>query len=425
MKQRINALLLAALLVVSMGAVPVLAEETEPAKTTVEATTAIKPDEQGSLSFENLERRVRENNLNVLALQENVDALAEIDYEDLAEELRQNLNSMAKAMWGYTTGSMNVYVPEFGMNVSVPVEKDPYAHGQMEQLKSSLRQQFDDIKNGEMQKDNAGVIRQLKSYQDQIIMGGEMLYLTLVGLETQEGALERQLASLDRTVAEMKLRYQMGQISALQLQQVESGRTALVSGIQTLQMNISNLKCQLEVMVGEEMTGELTLSGVPVVTAEQLEKMDLEKDLAASKEVSYEIYAAGKTLEDAEEEYDDIWKSTKSTDTRYKAAVHTLEAAKFTHKAAIADYELRFRTLYAQVKDYAQILSAAETALEYEKGVYAAAELKRLQGTISENALLSAADTLKTAEEKAATASNDLFSSYNTYCWAVQHGILN
>jgi len=153
--------------------------------------------------------------------------------------------------------------------------------------------------------------------------------------------------------------------------------------------------------------------------------MDLEADLAAAKEISYEIYAAGKTLEDAEEEYDDIWKSTLSTDARYKAAVHTLEAARFTHKAAIADYELRFRTLYAQVKDYAQILSAAETALECEKGVYASMELKHRQGTISENALLSAADTLKTAEEKVATAANDLFSSYNTYCWAVQHGILN
>ena len=30
-----------------------------------------------------------------------------------------------------------------------------------------------------------------------------------------------------------------------------------------------------------------------------------------------------------------------------------------------------------------------------------------------------------TLEEKVQTASNDLFSAYNTYCWAVEHGVLN
>ena len=276
-----------------------------------------------------------------------------------------------------------------------------------------------------MQADNAGVLRQLRNLQDQIVMGGETLYLTLAGLEDQEIALQRQLETLDRTVAEMKLRYEMGQISALQLQQVESGRASLESGIRTLQMNIISLRYQLEVMVGAEMTGETALAFEPAVTAEQLEAMDLEKDLAAAMEASYEVYAAEKTYEDAEEEYDEIWKRTRSDDLEYKNAIHTRAAAKYTYNAALRDYELRFRKLYHQVKDYAQILTAAETALEYEKGAYAASELKFAQGTISQNALLSAEDTLKQAEEKVAAAESDLFSSYNTYCWAVKHGILN
>jgi len=463
MKQRVIALLLVLMLALSF-AVPVLAEETETTKTTAEEETiveekpllispapstdetaeetvaprlpdpagpdgelpegsVIEPDAEGSLSFENLERRMRESNLNVLALQESVDALEEIDYKQLEDDLRDQLNGIAK-MQRLNGHGLGIDI-DTGDIYPVTDGEKTYAAQQLQAGYDSLREQFDAVRDGEMQKDNAGVIRQLKSYQDQIVMGGEMLYLTLVGLETQEAGLQRQLSSLDRTMEEMNLRHQMGQISALQLQQAESGRTALVSGMQTLQMNISNLKCQLEVMAGEAMTGAVTLGGVPAVMAEQLEKMDLEKDLAAAKEVSYEIYAAEKTLEDAEEEYDDIWRETKSTDLRYKNAVHTLAAARYTYQASIADYELRFRTLYAQVKDYAQILSAAETALEYERGVYASMELKHRQGTVSQNALLNAADTLKTAEEKVATAANDLFSSYNTYCWAVQHGILN
>ena len=89
------------------------------------------------------------------------------------------------------------------------------------------------------------------------------------------------------------------------------------------------------------------------------------------------------------------------------------------------DYELKFRTLYAQVNDYKQIWDAAKTALACQQDSYASMELKYQQGTISKNALLDAEDDLREAEEKVRTSANDLFSSYNTYCWAVQHGVLN
>lgn len=437
MKNRIIALLLAALLAVSLCAAPAFAEET--AETTAPPAAevpspagpdgalaegaVIVPDAMGFLSFANLERRIREKNLNVLAIQESVNALQELDYEDLEEDLRKQLNNIAK-MQRLNSHGLGLDLDSM-MPYPITETEQMFAANQLEAGYDSLREQFDAVRDGEMQKDNAGVIRQLKSLQDQVVMGGEMLYLTLAGLEIQEAALQRQLEGLNRTVEEMTLRHEMGQISALQLQQVENGRAALVSGLHTLQMNIVNLKYQLEMMVGAEMTGELALGPVAAVTEKQLESMDLEKDLAAAKTASYEIYAAEKTYEDAEEEYDEIWKRTRSDDLEYKNAVHNRAAAKYTYNASIQDYELRFRKLYAQVKDYAQVLEAAETALEYEKGVYASMELKHQQGTISRNALLDAKSTLQTAEEKVTTASNDLFSSYNTYCWAVQHGILN
>ena len=63
--------------------------------------------------------------------------------------------------------------------------------------------------------------------------------------------------------------------------------------------------------------------------------------------------------------------------------------------------------------------------MESQKASYAASELKYQQGTISQYALLEAKDELAKAEDAVRAAANDLFSTYNTYCWAVQHGILN
>ena len=442
MKKRIISLLLA----LSLCAVPALAEETAaetpetPAQTEAPAQTetkpaagpdgadgtSVSPDAPGTVSFENLERRIRENNKNLLTIQESVNALEELDYADLAETIRKSMNGIAKMQWGYVKGYLPDIDLETGAVSIIPLNGNySYEEDQLQASYDSLREQFDAIQDGEMQEDNAGIVRQLKSLQDQIVMGGETLYLTLVDLEEQEGALIRQRDALDRTVAEMRLRHQMGQISALQLHQVESGRAQLESGLRTLQMNIRILNSQLEVILGAELTGEIKLGPVPDVTAEELAAMNTEKDLAASREASYEVYAAKKAHEDAEEKYDEIWKRTRSDDQEYKQAVHDRAAAQYTYDASVVDYELRFLKLYHQVQDYAQILEAAEAALEYEKGVYAVSELKFAQGTISANALKAAEDTLKTAEEKVSAAAGDLFASYNTYCWAVKHGILN
>ena len=98
------------------------------------------------------------------------------------------------------------------------------------------------------------------------MVAGESTYIALAALETQEGALQRQLASLNRTVEELELRYQMGQVSALQLQQTKAGRTQLTSGLETLRMNIRSLKTQLEQLIGAAQTGEIVLGKVPEVT---------------------------------------------------------------------------------------------------------------------------------------------------------------
>ena len=86
---------------------------------------------------------------------------------------------------------------------------------------------------------------------------------------------------------------------------------------------------------------------------------------------------------------------------------------------------MKFRTLYAQVKDYKQILEASKVSASSKEASYAAAELKYRQGNISKNTLLTAEDELTAAKEAVRSAENDLFTAYNNYCWAVKTGILN
>ena len=253
---------------------------------------------------------------------------------------------------------------------------------------------------------------QMDGTANQLILGSESIYIALVGLEIQETALVRQLAALDRTIAELKVRHEWGQVSQLQLMEAENGRATLVSGLTTLRMNMTNLRMQLENMLGQDITGTIEVGTLPRVTAEQLSAIDLEKDLKMVLRRNPDVQAA-------ENKEDSLFGSGMTgdlLDSMSDAADYGIESAKL-------QAEMKFRSLYGELMDCRQVLTNAKSSLEVEQLAYQAEELKYNQGTISKNAFLAAADELQTAKEAVLTAENNLFSTYNEYNWAVKHGI--
>ncbi|MDD5931724.1 MAG: TolC family protein [Oscillospiraceae bacterium] len=425
MKKKITALLVLLALVLGC-AIPALADETaeeaaassgaasEPAADTAAEVETV-PDRVGFASFENVESRMRANNLKILSLQQSIGTLEDIDYAELEEDLRDALHSIVDQQWGMIQ-----------MEMLEPIAAKMTA-ATLEEQYDAVKEQLTDLREGKLQADNAGIIRQIQNAQNQIILAGESTFIALKAMETQEDALQRQLTALNRTVEEMELRYQLGQISALQLSEVKAGRSSLTSGLSTLRMNMEVYKAQLEQLLGAEITGQISLGTIPTVTAEQVAAINPEADLAAYKEKSYELYEAKKTLEEAQEEFEDARDEYKADEKKqeYRSAQRTWQAAQYTYNDTVQSCELKFQTICQQVKDYQQIWEAAKVSLACQQESYKASELKFQQGTISQNALLTAGDDLRTAEEKVENAASDLFSAYNTYCWAVQHGILN
>ena len=430
MKKRWTALLLA-LAMLSALAVGALADEQKKDETAAEAVQTT-PDAAGTLSFENLGARMKEKSYALLALEESIALVESTDYEKVEQELRDGLNEIADAQWKMTAlGSAGAMAHDASSATqaaigAVGAAVGSLANQSLQTQYDALREQFDAVRDGELQKDNAGVVHQLKNMEDSTIQMAQSAYITLLALEEQSAALARQDAALDRTLAELELRYQLGQISTMTLEQAKAGKIQLESGKATLDMNITALHRQLNAMIGEELTAPLTLGALPAVTAEQLSAMDVEKDLEKAKAASYDLYAAKKTLDDADEEYDDSGAKSYYNERDYKKvqARHKWQSAQYTYNATVQKYELTFRSLCDKVKDCAQILSAAKVSLECERSDLAAAQLKYEQGTISENALHTAEDELYTAQDTVSGAERDLFTAYNNYRWAVDCGLL-
>ena len=409
MKKRWTALLLA-LAMLSALAVGALADEQKKDETAAE-TAQTTPDAEGTLRFENLSARMKTGYYTVMSLEENIAAIECIDYDKMYEDLRDGLNQIAETQW---------------MMLQIPGAGETYTYKSLQDQYDTLRKTFDDIKDGKLQQDNADLVRQLRDAENQLLMAGQTLYINLLGLEDQSAALTRQTAALDRTIEEVKLRYELGQVSAMTLQQTEASKAQVESGKAAIDAAVAQLRRQLNAMIGEELTAPLTLNALPGVTAEQLASMDVEKDLERAKAISYSLYAAKLTLDDADEEYKDKARDLGYNEDNYEyiAVKHRWQAAQYTYNAAVQNFELSFRSLYDSVQSYASALNAAKVSLECERSDLAAAQLRYEQGTISENALHTAEDELYTAQDTVSGAERDLFTAYNNYRWAVDYGLL-
>ena len=428
----------------------------EPEKTDPEGesgqTSAPTAAPTGALTWDQLETQVRAGDLKVLILEENIAAARATDFDKLKEDLRDQLNSIANQQWQLLGGGSSGSGPDYSnlfTDAAGATAQDKYLYGAVNALQTGMgamssmmtssarqslqsaydavREQYDNLKDGKTQKTVDDNVRMLKNMTDSEVLLAQATYAQLVELDAALDTMDRSLAALDRQVGELELRYQLGQISALALEQVKSGRDSLASQRETYAMQARSGLMGLEFMTGRDLTGTLKQGSLPAVTAEQVTAMDLEKDMAAAKEKSWTLYDAKNTLDDAKEDFDDAGKEYNHNEKKYQyvQAQHTWQAAQYTYQAAVTGFELTFRGLYDKVKDGQQVLDAAKTALAVQKDTYAAQELKYQQGTIAKNALLTAKDDLAAAQDKVDGAQRSLFTAYNNYRWAVEYGIAN
>ncbi len=368
------------------------------------------------LAFEDLKDRVLEGSLTARMLQESIASIDAMDYTRMYLDLSAQMSSLEAAQ------AMYAQIP-----VSTPMEgaMQGYVISNLASSYASLNSTVTDLATGKLQKDAAAARRQLKNAQDLTVVGAESLYFAILELEQTQATLQRNLTALDRQLQEMELRYELGQVSALTLEQVRNGRATLQSSLSTLEMNLRRCKLQMQSMVGASLNGSLVLGPLPALSQGLVDSMDYKPDLSEAKDHSYDLFAAKKKLDEAGDTYDDTRASYAQDTYNVRSARHTYESALYEYKMTVQGFEMNFRNAFDSVKDYQQVLRSAQTSLAFQENTYASQELKYRQGTISHNALLDAEDALTEAKDAVETARRNLFTAYRTYYWAVNYGVMS
>ena len=435
----------------------------------------ITPVYSTSLSFEQIENRVLRNNLSLHAARESLESARSNDIskqiQDAYDEINDGLDSLDDAisqmessiasLRAFPTDSLDSAAQglqtalsaneDGGFNIpllansiaSISTASAMSAFGQMQAAsmesnlsslknqRETLEEQLDELKENEkkmmdnFKKSIQDAEKQIENAESVTVAGAESLYLTILSTQLQYETLRNSLAATAKTVEEMELRHQLGQISAQTLLQVQNGYHTLESTLSGLETTLGTLRASLQSLLGEVPDGNLVLKDTPKVTQEELALILYDSDLARAKEKSYSLYSADRAVEKAEEDKDDARKDHGSSSYQYRMAEHAYQSALYQQASAVASFELSFLSLYQAIAPAQSALAVKEADLTYQEQVFAAAELKYQQGNISANALQDARDTLESARRDVEKAGLDLFTAYHSYRLAVNKGLVS
>ena len=440
-------------------ATPAMAARQNTSTTPISAsgTTSVTIPSDGTLSFSQIGERVKANNLTLKAAQESLKQAKAMDWDDAIDEMEDAIDNLdiqisqlltgskaqlEKAQADLATSLNGILVTDGNLTglkeviqntvtLSTLSSLSQYSQMQAASLKASkesLEDQLDDLKEQKQdyQKTLKDTERQIDYAADQTISGAESLYLTILSTQLQlDGLKNNTLASTQRSLKEIELRYQLGQVSKLTLTQVQNGYESLASSITSLENTVSTLYSSLQSLMGDVPTGKLRLLDTPSVTADELSYLNYASDLSKAKENSYSLYTADRAVEDAEDAMNDARRDEGKNSYQYKMAEYAYQSSIYKKDAAVASFEASFLNLYKAIATAQTALAAKQSALAYEQQMYAVAEKKYQLGNLSANALQDAKDTLDSAQRDVEAAQLDLFTAYHSYDQAVKLGLIS
>lgn len=440
-------------------ATPAMAARQNTSTTPISAsgTTSVTIPSDGTLAFSQIGERVKANNLTLKAAQESLKQAKAMDWDDAIDEMEDAIDNLdiqisqlltgskaqlEKAQADLATSLNGISVTDGNLTglkeviqntvtLSTLSSLSQYSQMQAASLKASkesLEDQLDDLKEQKQdyQKTLKDTERQIDYAADQTISGAESLYLTILSTQLQlDGLKNNTLASTQRSLKEIELRYQLGQVSKLTLTQVQNGYESLASSITSLENTVSTLYSSLQSLMGDVPTGKLRLLDTPSVTANELSYLNYASDLSKAKENSYTLYTADRAVEDAEDAMNDARRDEGKNSYQYKMAEYAYQSSIYKKDAAVASFEASFLNLYKAIAPAQTALAAKQSALAYEQQMYAVAEKKYQLGNLSANALQDAKDTLDSAQRDVDAAQLDLFTAYHSYDQAVKLGLVS
>lgn len=400
---------LCAALLCGMCAPAYAADTAKPAQTTTTAQTEVKAPVK--LSFDTLEKTVREGNVSIRSYQQTVESAEKTDVSDQYVNkyfsLSQQIDAYDKQISSLKKSRDSIKDADLRKTITAQISVLQATRDSLYQQYKDLDDDEDDAKD-EQKKTVDSTRRQMQNNADTICLSAENNYISLASMQYSLAQTERSLQQLDRSIAQTKKQVALGIATKNTLSGLESQRELLAAQQKSAQTSADSLANTLAIQCGYPTGTEITIESLPEVTAEQLASIDYETDLAEALKNSYSIWSADDSVRKASDDYENDVTNN----------LHAYEAAKIQRDATEESVKSSFRKLYKTMQEKNTAMIAAQTDLAQAQKTFAVSQLQYNRGMISRIKFEEAQDTYTTAQETAENARTGLLTAYNNYQWA-------
>lgn len=407
--KRVAAAGLCAALLCGMCAPAYAADTAKPAQTTTTAQTEVKAPVK--LTFDTLEKTVREGNVSIRSYQQTVESAEKTDVSDQYINkyfnLSQQIDAYDKQIRSLKKSRDSIEDTDLRKTITAQISVLQATRDSLYQQYKDLDDDEDDAKD-EQKKTVDSTRRQMQNNADTICLSAENNYISLASMQYSLAQNERSLQQLDRSIAQTKKQVALGIATQNTLSGLESQRELLAAQQKSAQTSADSLANTLAIQCGYPTGTEITIESLPEVTAEQLASIDYETDLAEALKNSYSIWSADDSVRKASDDYENDVTNN----------LHAYEAAKIQRDATEESVKSSFRKLYKTMQEKNTAMTAAQTDLAQAQKTFAVSQLQYNRGMISRIKYEEAQDTYTTAQETAENARTGLLTAYNNYQWA-------
>ena len=400
---------LCAALLCGMCAPAYAADTAKSAQTTTTAQTEVKAPVK--LTFDTLEKTVREGNVSIRSYQQTVESAEKTDVSDQYINkyfnLSQQIDAYDKQISSLKKSRDSIEDDALKASITAQIRVLQATRDSLYQQYKDLDDDEDDAKD-EQKKTVDSTRRQMQNNADTICLSAENNYISLASMQYSLAQTERSLQQLDRSIAQTKKQVALGIATQNTLSGLKSQRELLAAQQKSAQTSADSLANTLAIQCGYPTGTEITIESLPEVTAEQLASIDYETDLAEALKNSYSIWSADDSVRKASDDYENDVTNN----------LHAYEAAKIQRDATEESVKSSFRKLYKTMQEKNTAMTAAQTDLAQAQKTFAVSQLQYNRGMISRIKFEEAQDTYTTAQETAENARTDLLTAYNNYQWA-------
>lgn len=386
------------------------------AGTTTTAASTSTETQSKTIGFTGIDKTVRQNNLTIQSNDETLAGISDMDTD--AQEFAASVGY--SAMQGLSKNLSDAISDldvlketedvDDNLKSAITAINKGLASTQslMDMNAATYKAQLDALDDDTTIQDNYVLSKKQFQYvADQLVMGAQTLFITIKTLELQQEDAQRGLTQLARTETAMQKRYDLGQIAELDLLKIQNQRAQTASTIETLKLQVKNLKGDLALIMGIDTSVNLTLSPMPAVSTGA---RNYNTDLNTAVKASYALYFKNDTMKTASNDYEDDKTNT----------VHPYKAAKIAYQAEEQQFKLTFRKLSDAIPEKQRLYDLAKADQTLEQRLFDAAAAKYQRGLISKNDYTTEKETLEGKQSAAKKAEIDLFTAVNQYDWAVR-----